>query len=116
MNTDGDAERPITTIMPPNTPASRRAVPSHPTPTQVANLRALLDQDSSWVLRGDWDRYLRTGSRTRLRPVSTLTRDQRAAALAWLRQQRHNLHRAVEGGRQAPDGWLESLPLYRALL
>lgn len=105
----------MTTTQPPSTPGSRRAIPVQPTRQQAERMEALLRQDRDWVLRGDWESYLRTGAPWTLRPVDGLTRDQRIAALEWLRQQRHRLHQVVEGQERAPAGWLEDLPLYRAL-
>ena len=102
----------------PSTPpssASRRTVPPHLTSDQRARLRDLLDDPDTWVLRPGWLPYLLHGDRGTLVPTDELTRDQRVAAIAWLEQQRHPLHRALEGGTVAPPGWLESLPLYRRL-
>lgn len=104
----------MTTTMPPDLPGSQRVVPVHPSDSQIKRLMDLLEQDRSWVLRPSWRRYLDEGQDDGV-PISSLTRDQRIAALAWLRQQRHRLHAVLEGGTYAPDGWLERLPLYRAL-
>jgi hypothetical protein len=106
----------MTSTKPPNGPGSRRAVPEHPTPRQVELLRELVDQDKRWILRPHWDAYL--AERVDLdegTDIARLTRDQRVAARSWLRQQTHVLHARLVGGRTAPDGWLEGLPLYEAL-
>lgn len=93
--------------------STTRTVPSQLDDAQRQRLRDLLRQDTTWVRRDDWLDFLAgTGAHT---DIDTLTPDQQAAAVAWLRQQRHQLHRAVEGETTAPDGWLESLPLYRRL-
>ncbi len=105
----------MTTTMPPVMPGSRRAVPHHPTEEHAKLLRDLLDQGEQWVLRGDWESYLRTGSPRAMVAITTLTDDHCVAAAAWLRQQRHALYRAIEGELCAPDGWLEARPLYKAL-
>lgn len=106
----------MTSTKPPNTPGSRRAVPLHATDRQAQLLRALLGQGKRWMVRPHWHLFL--ADRMDLddgRDVADLTRDQRIAALAWLEQQQHRLHEVVEGGRAAPEGWLESLPLHEAL-
>jgi hypothetical protein len=82
---------------------------------QRARLRALLEDPDTWVLRPGWEPYLLNGDCSALIHPNTLTRDQRIAAVAWLRQQRHALHLAVEGSQVAPDGWLEGFALYRYL-
>lgn len=105
----------MTSTMPPHGPGSRRAVPSRLNDEQRARLRWLLEDPDSWVLRPGWEPFLLHGDRTALLRPQDLTRDHRVAALAWLRQQRHALHRALEGGPVAPDGWLETFPLYRRL-
>ncbi len=94
----------------------RRTVPLQPTPEQHARLRALVDDPTTWVLRHAWDGYLRHGAGGRVIDPKDLSTDHRIAALAWLRQQRHPLYRALEGGTRAPDGWLEELPLHRRLV
>lgn len=98
----------------PNTPGSRRAIPVNLKPEEVDRLRALLHQGEQWVLRPDWMPYLRSTRQDGV-DIASLPRGHRIAARAWLGQQRHQLYRAVEGGELAPDGWLESLPLYEAL-
>ena len=106
----------MTSTKPPNTPGSRRAVPRHTTPRQAELLRDLLLQEKRWILRPSWHLYL--ADRIDLddgREVGELSRDQRIAAVSWLTQQQHRLYEVVEGGRVAPDGWLESLPLHAAL-
>jgi hypothetical protein len=99
----------------PYRPGGSRMVPRRMTDEQRDRLRWLLDDPELWVLRTGWKRFLVEGDRTPLVATDSLTADQRAAALAWLRQQRHSLYRALEGGRVAPDGWLESLGLYQRL-
>lgn len=73
-----------------------------------------MDPDT-WVLRPDWERYLLRGDAATLVRTDTLSRDHRVSVLAWLDQQRHTLYRVLEGGDIAPEGWVESLPLYRRL-
>lgn len=104
----------MTMTMPPNTPGSRRVIPANLRPDEVERLRWLLNQDERWVLRPDWLPYLRSARKDGV-DIASLPRGHRIAARAWLAQQRHPLYRAVEGGEAAPDGWLESLPLYEAL-
>lgn len=99
----------------PRAPGSRRIVPERLTDEQRERLRALLEDPTTWVLRPGWRPFLLDGDLTRLVPTDELTRDQRAAALAWLRQQRHALHRALEGGGSAPDGWLERFKMVERL-
>lgn len=94
---------------------SRRAVPLRLTDEQRGRLRSLLDDPDTWVLRPGWEPYLLRGDEGTLVDPESLSNDHRIASIAWLRQQRHALHRALEGGEVAPDGWLESLPLYRRL-
>jgi hypothetical protein len=101
----------VTTTMPPHTPGSRRVVPDRLDAAQRERLRGLLEDPDTWVLRPTWERYVLHGDDALLVRPEDLTRDHRIAALAWLRQQRHRLYHALEGGRIAPDGWLESLPL-----
>jgi hypothetical protein len=74
----------------------------------------LLTQADHWVRRDSWADYL-AGHDVGLVPLSGMRNDDRVAALAWLRQQRHELHRALAGSRPAPEGWLEQQPLYQAL-
>lgn len=93
--------------------ATSRTVPARLTDSQRALLASLLDQDTRWIRRDDWLDFL-AGSDAGTN-IDDLTADQRSAAVAWLRQQRHELYRATEGGTRAPDGWLESLPLYQRL-
>lgn len=100
--------------MHPRTPGSRRAIPANLKPSETERLRGLLHQGERWVLRPDWMAYLRSSHRDGV-DIASLPRGHRVAARAWLGQQRHNLYRALEGGEVAPDGWLESLPLYAAL-
>lgn len=101
--------------MPPHGPGSRRAVPLLLTDDQRARLRWLLEDPKMWVLRSDWENFLHTGDRRTLVETDDLTRDQRVAALSWLRQQRHALYQALEGDREAPEGWLEGFDLYQRL-
>lgn len=105
----------MTTTMPPHTPGLRRTIPPDPSPDVLEYLRRLLRQDEGWVRRPHWSAYLATGDAKHLRPLEELTRNQLVAVHAWIRQQRHELHRALEGGRIAPDGWVESFPLYEAV-
>ena len=102
--------------MPPSMPSSRRAVPAHLTDAQRDRLRFLLHDPDTWVLRPGWERFLLHGEYATLIATDSLSADHRIAALAWLRQQRHALHRALEGSETAPDGWLEQLPLVVRLL
>jgi hypothetical protein len=102
----------MTTTMPPHAPGSRRFVPRAPEPDVADRLRRLLWQDAWWVLRPQWEAYLRTGREDLAVSTTRLTRDQLVAIHAWLRQQRHPLYQAVEGGSLVPDGWIEKLPLY----
>jgi hypothetical protein len=95
-------------------PRSRRAVPQRPSEAQRAALQRWLQRDDRWVLRPVWERWLEDSDDDHQVHIDQLTHDQHFAARAWLVQQRHALHAAVEGG-PAPDGWLESLPLYKAL-
>lgn len=90
-------------------------MPERPTGEQSDRLKALLTQGDHWILRPHWERFLEAGGPVERCPIERLTRDHRVAATAWLRQQRHKLFRALDGGDVAPDGWLEDLPLYRAL-
>jgi hypothetical protein len=103
--------------MPPNLPGSQRIVPLHPTATELDNLRRMLDQGDWWVTRHAWRRWLAEGSAALTTPIDRLGRDQRVAAHSWVSQQRHYLYRALEDPTGvAPDSWLESLPLAKALL
>jgi hypothetical protein len=102
--------------MPPAIASSRRAVPTRLTDEQRERLRFLLDDPDTWVLRPGWERFLLHGDHATLVATDTLSPDHRTAALAWLRQQRHALYRALEGDHVAPDGWLEGLPLVARLL
>lgn len=105
----------MTLSPPPTVPGSRRVLPPVPDRHQVERVRSLLEQDQHWVLRGDWSRYLTGDGQVGLVPISRLMRDQRIAAAAWISQQQHALYETLEGQRTAPDGWLATLPLYRAL-
>lgn len=102
----------MTTTMPPHAPGWSRTIPASPSPEIVELLRELLQQQDRWVLRPQWAEYLRTGNPALLVDTDRLTRDQFVAIHAWLRQQRHALHRAMEGGTVAPEGWIEATPLY----
>lgn len=95
---------------------SRRAVPLRLTDEQRERLSSLLDDPDTWVLRPGWEPYLLRGDEGTLVDTDSLSNDHRIASIAWLRQQRHALYRALEGGEVAPEGWLESLPLYRRLV
>jgi hypothetical protein len=103
------------TAMTPDRPGASRTVPQRLTDEQRRRLRWLLDDPELWVLRTGWHRFLLDDDRTALVSTDQLTADQRVAALAWLRQQRHSLYRALEGGPIAPDGWLEAFGLYQRL-
>jgi hypothetical protein len=103
------------TAITPDRPGASRKVPQRLTGEQRDRLRWLLDDPELWVLRTGWDRFVVDGDRTALVHTDSLTADQRVAALSWLRQQRHALHRALEGGSSAPDGWLERFGLYQRL-
>lgn len=82
---------------------------------QIGHLLELLQQDEVWVGRARWLRWLDTGDRADTMAISALVLDDRIAACAWLRQQRHVLHATVEGGERAPEGWVRAQPLYQAL-
>ncbi|MFA9446647.1 hypothetical protein [Egicoccus sp. AB-alg6-2] len=105
----------MTSTMPPAMPGSRRAVPDTLTPDQQARLRWLLEDPDHWVRRNKWEHFLLRGDESVVVETDGLTDDQKIAALAWLRQQRHRLHAVLEGGPSAPDGWLEAFPLYDRL-
>ncbi len=101
---------------PPTEASSRRVVPRHLTADQRARLEWLVTDPELWVLRPDWERYLLHGDEATLVRTADLSADHRAAAIAWLRQQRHALYAALNDGViRAPDNWLESLPLYQRL-
>lgn len=101
--------------MPPSMPGSRRAVPLLLSAEQRDRLRWLLEDPDHWVQRTKWERFLLGGEMGAVIETDSLTDDQKVAALAWLRQQRHHLYVVLEGGTRAPDGWLESFPLYERL-
>lgn len=105
----------MTTTLPPHTPGLRRTIPRELSPAMVEHLRALVVQGEGWVRRPSWTHYLATGDAEHLQSLGELSRDQLVAVHAWLRQQRHALHLALEGDDRAPDGWVESLPLYVAV-
>ena len=105
----------ITKRMPPRMPGSRRSVPRNLTTEQRERLRTLLEDPETWVLRPGWLRFLLDGDEGQIVATSQLNADERAAALAWLKQQRHALYQVLEGAERAPDGWLERLPLYQRL-
>lgn len=92
-----------------------RCVPRRVTDTQRDSLAKLLANGESWVLRFAWERFLHDGDLNRCSPIAKLTRDQRAAGVAWLTQQQHYLHYALTGDRVAPAGWIDSQPLMKAL-
>lgn len=103
-------------LLQPQIPGGRRVVPLLAGPTVVEHLATLLDQDRYWVSRSRWQHWLATGDEEHTVPIGSMTGDDRLAALAWLRQQRHVLHRTLVGACvRAPDGWIEDRPLYRAL-
>jgi hypothetical protein len=93
----------------------RRSVPAKLTPEQLDRLRGLIEDPDTWVLRHAWDAYLLDGEPGRVVDPATLSTGHLVSAIEWLRQQRHPLYRALEGGQRAPEGWLESLPLYQRL-
>lgn len=93
----------------------RRTIPAQLNEAQCRRLRELMEDPDTWLLRSAWDAYLLDGDPGRLIDPAELSADHLVASLAWLRQQRHALYRALEGGRRAPEGWLESLPLHRRL-
>ena len=82
---------------------------------ETDHLRELLLQDEVWVGRARWLRWLQDGEDNDTMAIDDMRHDDRIAACAWLQQQRHALHDAVEGGERAPEGWVEELPLYRGL-
>lgn len=96
-------------------PGSRRTVPLRLTPAQCERLRSLVEDPDTWVLRHAWDGYLLDGEPGRVVDPADLTRDHLVSAIEWLRQQRHPIYRALEGGTRAPAGWLEQLPLHQRL-
>jgi hypothetical protein len=103
------------TTTPPGATASRRIVPTRLDDDQRQRLRALLDGEE-WVRRGDWKRWL-DGARPHAPvPIDELPLDDCVASAAWLHQQRHSLYLALEGGTKAPDGWMEGMALYQALV
>lgn len=106
----------ITKTMPPRAPGSRRSVPRNLTEEQRERLRTLLEDPDTWVLRPGWLRFLIDGDHGQIVATDRLNADERAAALAWLKQQRHALYQVLEHGERAPDGWLEELPLYQRLV
>ncbi|MBW3619699.1 MAG: hypothetical protein KY461_05595 [Actinobacteria bacterium] len=106
----------MTTTLPPHTPGLRRIIPPDASPAVVEHLRALVEQTDGWVRRPSWADYLARGGSRHLRPIEELSRDQLVAVHAWFRQQRHALYRVLEDATgPAPDGWVESLPLYRVV-
>ncbi|MEX0869553.1 MAG: hypothetical protein WD011_07765 [Nitriliruptoraceae bacterium] len=100
---------------PPTEASSRRVIPRHLTEEQRERLLWLVTDPEQWVLRPDWEQFLLHGDHATLVDTHSLSADHREAALAWLRQQRHALYQALHGDEIAPDGWLESLPLYGRL-
>jgi hypothetical protein len=112
------SEPAVTSTILPRTSGWRRNIPIAPRPEQVELIRELLHQTHDWVLRPDWNTYVRTQDRSLTIGLDRLTRDQLVAIHAWLRQQRHALYRLVEGhevGAVAPDGWIEAMPLYQCV-
>lgn len=107
---------PVGTAISPTGRGYRRAVPPSMNEESSERLRWLLHDPEHWVLRTNWERYLRTGDQNLLVTTDQLTQDQRNAAAAWLGQQRHALHRALVGGDRAPEGWLEELPMMQAFM
>ena len=108
--------RPISvSLLLPQFPGSRRVIPLVITEDETRHLQQLLEQDEVWVTRARWVRWLRHGDTGDTTPISGMLPDDRIAARAWLRQQRHDLHATIHGGPRAPQGWVTDLPLYRAL-
>lgn len=101
--------------MPPRLASARRAVPYDLSDPQRERLRYLLECGDVWVLRPGWTQYLLEGDDSTLIDPAELSADHRVAALAWLQQQRHALHREIVGELVAPPGWLEAFPLYKRL-
>ena len=99
----------------PQIPGSRRVIPLVITEDERTHLRSLLEQDEVWVGRARWPRWLRHGQQNDTMPIDEMRHDDRIAACAWLRQQRHSLYETVEAGSRAPAGWIEDLPLYKGL-
>lgn len=96
--------------------SSRRIVPPRLDDAQRQRLHELLTDPDTWVLRPSWERYLIRGDRAALIRTNELNTDHVVAALAWIRQQRHAIYRALEGGDIAPEGWIEQWPLVARLL
>lgn len=90
-------------------------MPDHLDERQRALLRWLLEDPDHWVRRTKWEQFLLQCDESVVVKTDELTNDQKVAALAWLRQQRHHLHVALEGRGPAPAGWLEAFPLYERL-
>lgn len=84
------------------------------TEEEVEHLQQLLEQEAYWVRRARWPRWLRTGAEEDTTAIEVMGHDDRLAACAWLRQQQHYLHETIHGG-PAPAGWVDELPLHRAL-
>ncbi len=95
--------------------SSRRVVPRDLDDTQRERIRAMLNDPDTWVLRHQWEPFLR-GDGANLISTESLSCDHRIAVLAWLQQQQHRLHEELEGDRVAPEGWLQSFPLVQRLL
>lgn len=112
---DSEVQAISTTLQPTQIPGSRRVIPLVITETETTHLRQLLEQDQVWIGRARWVRWLREGRPSDTMPIAAMLPDDRIAACAWLRQQRHALYDTVRGGERAPHGWVTALPLYRGL-
>lgn len=117
MSDESERRRRETTGVLPTIPHvdTRQVVPERLDASQRDRIRDLLGQDRYWVRRDDWEDFLEHGRESTLVPIDSLTSDQRVAAVAWLRQQRHGLHRSVVHDAPPPENWLESQPLYQRL-
>jgi hypothetical protein len=103
-------------VPPPRVHPTNRVVPAFTLPHHVEHLRWLLGQSTWWVPRGAWPRWLEDGDTGLCHPIDDMLRDERIAALSWIVQQQHVLHRLlVDGGGPAPVDWADELPLSLAL-
>ncbi len=82
----------------------------------IISRRLKLPPHATQSTTSDTVEWLATGDDEHTVPIRSMTGDDRLAARAWLRQQRHVLHRTLVGECvRAPEGWIEDRPLYRAL-
>lgn len=95
--------------------SSRRVVPRGLDDAQRERVRGMLNDPDTWVLRHQWEPFLR-GEVVTLVATDELSCDHRTAVRAWLEQQQHRLHEELEGDRVAPEGWLASFPLVQRLM